>query len=100
MSKSKNAWKKDIKESQDYRCARCGQKGTDKTLNIHHMRCKAHGGASNKQNCIAWHVIFHKLYHQKYGLRTSDRYGNPIVDNNLTYSKKKRKKRKGKKKRR
>jgi len=53
VSKSKNAWKKDIKESQDYRCVMCGRQFSNRGLQIHHCRNRCRGGKSNASNCCA-----------------------------------------------
>ena len=77
----KHDWKKEIKESQDYICAFCGKKGTDSSLDIHHMRPRAKKGSNSKENCVAVHKSpCHRDYHKKHGTRTSDRYGNPVKD--------------------
>lgn len=78
MSNRKDAWKKEIKESQNYVCLICGKKGSNRTLTIHHKIAKSHGGLSTKENTVAWHVWCHKKYHEEYGNRTSDDFGNPI----------------------
>ena len=75
----KHDWKKEIKESQGYICPVCGKKGTDSSLDIHHMRPRAKKGSNSKGNLVAWHKSpCHSNYHKKYGTRISDRYGNPI----------------------
>lgn len=74
----KHDWKREIKESQNYICPVCGKKGTDRTLNIHHMVPKCRKGCNSKDNCVAWHITCHQEYHRKHGVKISDRYGNPL----------------------
>lgn len=74
----KHDWKKEIKESQNYICPVCGKKCNDRTMNIHHMRPKCKKGGNSKENTVGWCLECHRAYHQKYGTRISDRYGNPI----------------------
>ena len=75
----KQDWKHEIKVSQDYICPVCGLKGTDYTLDIHHTCPVCKNGKNTKQNCVAWHKIpCHKNYHKRYGVKKSDKYGNPI----------------------
>lgn len=66
------AWKKAIKESQDYICPVCGKIGTDETLNIHHCLPKAKKGRSTPENCVAVHVTCHRWIHKTFGLRFYD----------------------------
>ena len=73
-----NAWKKEIKQKQDYICPVCGKKGTNKTLSIHHKIAKAHGGTNSRENVVAWHKTFHEAYHHINGNQESDDYGNPV----------------------
>jgi len=74
----KNDWKREIKESQNYICPVCGKVGTNSSMDIHHMRPKCKNGSNSKENCVAWHKTCHRDYHQKYGTKISDRFGNPI----------------------
>jgi 5-methylcytosine-specific restriction endonuclease McrA len=73
-----NNWKREIKQDQDYICPVCGKKGTDKTLDIHHKRAKSHKGTNTRKNVVAWHKTCHQNYHEMWGNKTSDDYGNPI----------------------
>jgi len=71
--KSKNAWKKEIKQSQNYICPVCGKRGTDKTLDIHHCLPKAKHGNNSLENCVAVHRdTCHKWIHETYGLSYYD----------------------------
>lgn len=63
----KQDWKHDIKESQDYICPVCNQKGTDHSMDIHHCKNKCKGGNNSKCNCVAVHKKCHKWIHQEYG---------------------------------
>ncbi len=77
-SERKDAWKRQVKEEQDYICPICGKRGTNKTLNIHHKIAKSHNGTNARENIVAWHISCHRDYHQTWGNQTSDDYGNPI----------------------
>lgn len=70
--------KKAIKEEQLYICFICGEKGTDRSMNIHHKHPKSKGGSSGRHNLVAWHITCHNQYHREYGLRTSDDKGCPV----------------------
>jgi len=74
----KHNWKKEVKESQDYICPVCGKKCNDRTMNIHHMRPKCKKGSNSKENAVGWCVECHRSYHEKHGVKISDRYGNPL----------------------
>lgn len=76
-NKDKHDWKKEVKESQNYVCPICGKRGTDRTLNIHHKVAKSRHGTNTRENLVAWHVWCHREYHEKWGNKTSDDYGNP-----------------------
>lgn len=75
----KHDWKKAIKISQNYICPICGKPGTDSSMDVHHKKPRARHGGNNRENLVSWHKSpCHREYHRKYGLRTSDDYGNPI----------------------
>lgn len=78
MSTLKIDWKKAVKVEQGYICPVCGKLCDDYTMNIHHKRPKCKGGSSNRNNVVGWCIECHQKYHKKYGVRTSDDYGNPI----------------------
>ena len=86
---SKSGWKLEILERDCYKCQKCG---TTKNLTVHHMLPVARKGKSNKENCTCLCQQCHREYHKQWGLRQSDRYGNPIDD--FTRPDKKTKKRK------
>jgi len=77
-TKSKDNWKKRVKDEQNYICLVCGKEGTDQSLNIHHKKAKSRGGTNSRENVVAWHRRCHNNYHEDYGNRVSDDYGNPI----------------------
>lgn len=65
--KSKNAWKKQVKIDQDFICPVCGKKGTNKSMNIHHIRNKCKGGGNERSNVVALHRTCHRWVHETYG---------------------------------
>lgn len=74
----KHDWKKEIKISQNYICPVCGKRCNDRTMNIHHMRPKCKKGSNSKENTVGWCVECHRSYHEKHGVKISDRHGNPL----------------------
>lgn len=67
MANKKDAWKKEIKASQGFRCAVCGKKFSARELQIHHCKNRSRGGNSSKENCCAVCVKCHKIIHRIYG---------------------------------
>ena len=76
--KVKDDWKHEVKQKQNYICPICGRKCNDHTMNIHHKQPKAKKGSNYEGNTVGWCLWCHRAYHKRYGLRTSDDYGNPI----------------------
>ena len=89
-----SGWKARIREENGNCCKICGRKYY---LTVHHKVPKARSGANSKENCVIWCKFCHNDYNSKYGLRTSDDYGNPI--DNKNYSTRTRKKNKRKRRR-
>ena len=66
-------WKKQIKIEQNYICPVCGLKGTDSSLDIHHIINRCDNGPSTRENCVAVHRdTCHKLIHEIYGNKPFD----------------------------
>jgi 5-methylcytosine-specific restriction endonuclease McrA len=65
--KSKNDWKKEIKEEQNYKCAQCGETFGARQLQIHHKKNKCRGGTNARENCCAVCENCHKWIHETYG---------------------------------
>lgn len=72
VKEPKSDWKHDIKVSQDYVCPVCGNKGTDRTMSIHHCKNKCRGGNNTKENCCAVHIQCHRWIHENYGNKYYD----------------------------
>lgn len=70
--KVKDDWKKAIKVSQNYICPICGNKGNDRSLQIHHICNKCRGGSNSKENCVALCIKCHRWLHKVYGNKTVD----------------------------
>jgi len=68
-------WKRKIHERDCHKCQICG---STYKLTIHHKRAVARGGQSTPENTVCWCTECHHLYHKKWGITTSDNYGNPI----------------------
>ena len=85
----KRGWKIAIHERDCYTCKICG---STKQITVHHKLPVHRGGKGNLANCVCWCAVCHREYHKQWGLRQSDRYGNPIDD--FTRPDKKTKKRK------
>ena len=66
------AWKKEIKQEQNYICPVCGKVGTDQSMNIHHCLPKSKKGKSTKENCCGVHIECHKWIHKVFGNRFYD----------------------------
>jgi predicted restriction endonuclease len=85
---SKEVWKDEVKERDCHRCKICGTSGSKKNpLTVHHKRAKANKGGANVSNGVCWCWDCHKEYHKKWGITTSDDYGNPVEPKH-TYKKK------------
>jgi hypothetical protein len=84
-------WKLEIHERECHCCKICG--GIYR-LTVHHKLPKARGGRSDKDNCVCWCATCHREFHNRWGLTTSDDYGNPVGDYKGTNRPQKRKQRK------
>ncbi len=73
MSTSK--WKIAVLERDGYSCKICGSKNSP---TVHHKLPVARNGKGCLENCVVWCKNCHRNYHNKWGLTTSDDYGNPI----------------------
>lgn len=76
--KVKGAVKWEIKKQQGFRCMITGEKFLPHQLTIHHMKPRSRNGTNRRSNLVAWSVQAHNFYHQQWGNRTSDRFGNPL----------------------
>lgn len=85
-------WKRKIHERDGFKCKICE---STSRLTVHHKVAKCRGGTNCESNCITWCTICHRAYHKRWGIRTSDDYGNPVGEYRSVY-----KRRKGKKHRR
>lgn len=73
MSKrGRSKWKKEVKIEQNYICPICGERGTDKSMNIHHIVNKCRRGGNDRSNVVALHIHCHKWLHDTYGNNTYD----------------------------
>lgn len=87
---AKSTWKLGIHERECFKCKICG---SSHHLTVHHKIPVSRGGKSNLENCVCWCSMCHCAYHKKWGLTTSDDYGNPVGERHLHSDKKRRKKR-------
>jgi 5-methylcytosine-specific restriction endonuclease McrA len=71
-NKSRHSWKREIKESQNYKCLMCEKQFSNRGLQIHHIVNKCRNGKSTKENCIALCEKCHKWIHETYGNNTYD----------------------------
>ena len=68
-------WKLQVHERDCHQCRICGSRSA---LTVHHKIAVARGGPSNLENTVCWCKTCHNSYHKKWGITTSDDYGNPI----------------------
>lgn len=81
-------WKRKIHERDGFQCKRCGSKFN---LSVHHCVARCHGGTNCESNCTTLCSLCHREYHRRWGVRTSDMYGNPIGELGGYYKKRKKK---------
>lgn len=62
-------------ERDNYCCKICGSSSHP---TVHHKIAKARGGKGCLENCVVWCRECHRNYHNKWGITTSDDYGNPV----------------------
>jgi len=87
---AKQEWKEKVKQRDCHKCKICGTTGSKKNpLTVHHKKAKARNGHATVDNGVCWCWDCHKAYHKKWGITTSDDYGNPTEPR---YSRRKRKK--------
>lgn len=67
-------WKLDVQERDGFRCKICGSKHD---LTVHHKLPSSRGGKGCLSNCVCWCRKCHSEYHSRWGLTTSDDFGNP-----------------------
>ena len=82
-------WKLAIHERECFKCKICG---STKGLTVHHRLPVSRGGKGNLENCVCWCSICHRAFHKRWGLTTSDDYGNPVGEYRKSGSKHKGKK--------
>jgi 5-methylcytosine-specific restriction endonuclease McrA len=82
-------WKLEVHERECNQCKICGSKYR---LTVHHKLPVSRGGAGCLSNCVCWCSECHRAYHKKWGLTTSDDYGNPVGPYHSHGSKKKSRK--------
>ena len=72
---SKSNWKSYVHERD---CGKCRICGSNNHITVHHKLPKARGGKGTLENCVCWCRDCHRNYHNRWGLTTSDDYGNPV----------------------
>ena len=82
-------WKQEVHERDCHKCKICG---STYRLTVHHKLPVTRGGQGNLENCVCWCQICHRVFHKRWGLTTSDDYGNPVGEFHLHGSKKRSKK--------
>lgn len=68
-------WKFAIHERDCFKCKICGSRSN---LTVHHKFPVSRGGKNTLENCVCWCRDCHRNYHNRWGLTTSDDYGNPV----------------------
>ena len=90
-------WKQEVHERDCHKCKICG---STYRLTVHHKLPVARFGQGNLENCVCWCQICHRVFHKRWGLTTSDDYGNPVGNYHSHGSKKSKRKQKRQKKHR
>lgn len=82
-------WKLEVHERECHKCKICG---SAHRLTVHHKLPVSRGGHGNLENCVCWCAMCHRAYHKRWGLTTSDDYGNPVGEYRSTGDRKRSKK--------